>query len=242
MLDVKAGDTVIIHAYGTSSALRVQRVLPRLGVAGLQNLESPSATSPNLFVAPGTLAALETAGATAPTAATAPTSLLAISNVGNMITGADRSAEIGPQLARAVEGHQARVVSAKQTVLNDAKQAGASFTSFFQNFGYFSVLAGILLLVNIFVMLAEERKPTLGKLRAVGLRRSSLIASFLPRGMDLRTCCPNVRRRGRHRHRPARGGCRLRGSVKPVAGPAEASIYASRLPPTAFKPDSPSAL
>ena len=42
----------------------------------------------------------------------------------------------------------------------------------------FSVLAGVLLLVNLFVMLAEERKAELGMLRAVGLRRNHLMRAF----------------------------------------------------------------
>ncbi|HEX6870199.1 MAG TPA: FtsX-like permease family protein, partial [Micromonosporaceae bacterium] len=37
---------------------------------------------------------------------------------------------------------------------------------------------GILLLITIFVMLAEERKPQLGMLRAVGMKRSRLIGAF----------------------------------------------------------------
>src|SRR5205807_4350451 len=42
----------------------------------------------------------------------------------------------------------------------------------------FSVLAGVLLLVNIFVMLAQERKTELGMLQAIGLRRNRLVGSF----------------------------------------------------------------
>src|SRR5205807_1408840 len=55
---------------------------------------------------------------------------------------------------------------------------GKSFTQLFGAFGAFSVLAGILLLVNIFVMLAQERKTELGMLRAIGLRRNRLVGSF----------------------------------------------------------------
>ena len=41
--------------------------------------------------------------------------------------------------------------------------------SLFLFIGSFSIIAGILLLVNVFVMLAEERKSQLGMLHAVGL-------------------------------------------------------------------------
>jgi len=40
------------------------------------------------------------------------------------------------------------------------------------------VVAGVLLLINIFVMLAEERKSELGMLRALGLKRNHLVRAF----------------------------------------------------------------
>jgi putative ABC transport system permease protein len=44
--------------------------------------------------------------------------------------------------------------------------------------GTFSALVGVLLLVNLFVMLSEERKPELGTLRAVGMKRNHLVRLF----------------------------------------------------------------
>ena len=44
------------------------------------------------------------------------------------------------------------------------------------------MIAGVLLLVNIFVMLAEERKGQLGMMRAVGMRRAQLVRAFLIEG------------------------------------------------------------
>src|SRR5207249_5845138 len=48
--------------------------------------------------------------------------------------------------------------------------------------GAFGILAGILLIVNIFVMLAEERKPELGIARALGFLRRDLLATFALEG------------------------------------------------------------
>ena len=177
-LGVEPGDTITIRAYGASKDLRVTRVLPQKGIAGLLTFDANSNSSPNVFVAPGTIDALEQAGSATSRTAQPPTSLLAVSNAGDVIAGADGTAAVQRQLAVAVEGLPARVIAAKKTLLDNADRAGNQFTSFFQNFGYFSVLAGILLLVNIFVMLAQERKNTLGMLRAVGLRRASLVGSF----------------------------------------------------------------
>ncbi|HWS45258.1 MAG TPA: FtsX-like permease family protein, partial [Acidimicrobiia bacterium] len=67
-------------------------------------------------------------------------------------------------------------------VLDRAERAGQSLSRLYSSLGAFAVLAGILLLVNIFFMLADERKSELGMLRAVGLKRGSLIGAFAAEG------------------------------------------------------------
>ncbi len=54
--------------------------------------------------------------------------------------------------------------------------------SLFLFIGSFSIIAGVLLLVNVFVMLAEERKSQLGMLRAIGLTRRRLVGEFALEG------------------------------------------------------------
>ena len=46
----------------------------------------------------------------------------------------------------------------------------------------FAVAAGVMLLVNIFVMLADERRSELGMLRAIGMRRAPLVGAFALEG------------------------------------------------------------
>ncbi len=46
----------------------------------------------------------------------------------------------------------------------------------------FAVAAGILLLVNVFVMLADERRSELGMLRAMGMRRRTLVGALASEG------------------------------------------------------------
>ena len=48
--------------------------------------------------------------------------------------------------------------------------------------GSFAIFAGILLIVNVFVMLAEERKAEMGVSRAVGMKRLHLTIAFLLEG------------------------------------------------------------
>src|SRR5207302_10814500 len=74
------------------------------------------------------------------------------------------------------------VENVKRTVLDRADAAGKSLSRLYTSLGTFAVLAGILLLVNIFFMLADERKSELGMLRAVGLRRLSLVGAFAAEG------------------------------------------------------------
>jgi len=47
----------------------------------------------------------------------------------------------------------------------------------------FTIIAGIALIINIFVMLAEERKPEMGISRAIGMQRFDLTHSFLFEGL-----------------------------------------------------------
>ena len=84
-------------------------------------------------------------------------------------------------------------------MLDRAERSGQSLSRLYTSLGTFAVLAGILLLVNIFFMLADERKSELGMLRAVGLRRRSLVGAFAAEGW-----CYAVRLRDRGNVRRAR--------------------------------------
>jgi len=64
-----------------------------------------------------------------------------------------------------------------------AEEIGNFMASFFLLLGLFSIGAGILLIVMIFVMLAAERKSEMGMARAVGTKRGHLVQTFLSEGM-----------------------------------------------------------
>ena len=176
-LDVQPGDEVQVHAYGASVRLRVAHALPRRGVAGLHL--GFGSESPNLFVAPGTLQRL---AAAAQVQASPPKHYVAVSNVGGVIDGVARTDDVRRAIEQALGPNVGGVAEAKKDVLDVAKTAGEDFTSLFAGIGFFSVLAGVVLLVNIFGMLAQERKTELGMLRAVGLRRAGLVGSFSVEG------------------------------------------------------------
>lgn len=177
-LEVKVGDQIDAFAYGVRVELRVQQVLPKLGVAGYWSGDETA--SNNIFVSPGTIAGIVARG----TAATAvpPQSIVLVSNTGGVEAGAKRTAAVTGLLEARLGGVAANVSDRKEAVLDRAERSGASLSRLYTSLGTFAVLAGILLLVNIFFMLADERKSELGMLRAVGLRRSSLIGAFAAEG------------------------------------------------------------
>lgn len=174
LVGIGEGDALEVFAYGRSVRLVVDRVLPRRGVAGFSS-GGPDGRPKNLFVAPGTIASLAGPAATGPQR---PQSLVLVSNRG----GVEEGVVYTDAVVSALAGPGVQVRTVKRDVLRGAEQAGAMFSQLFTAMGTFGVIAGVLLLVNIFVMLAEERRPELGMMRALGLRRSSLVAAFALEG------------------------------------------------------------
>lgn len=71
----------------------------------------------------------------------------------------------------------------KSTLLAVGSAAGGIFASIFSLFGFFSILAGVLLIFLIFVMLATERRSEMGMARAIGMQRSHLVQMFVVEGV-----------------------------------------------------------
>jgi putative ABC transport system permease protein len=178
VLHASPGARIEVFAYGTSVRLRVVRVLPKLGVAGFWPGEEH--TSNNVFVAPGTIASVLARGT--PGLGVPPQSTVLISNRGGVESGAALSDTVSRALAARLGALKYSVNEAKVVVLDRAARNGGQLSRIYSSLGTFGVLAGILLLVNIFFMLADERKSELGMLRAVGLRRLALVGAFAGEG------------------------------------------------------------
>ncbi len=176
-LDAHVGDTVTFFLYGRAVGARVARIVPVWGLAGMG---LGSSVNPGAFFPAGTL---ETAAAAAGSA-TAPLTTTLVSNRGGVESSVRLTEPVtarihdllGPGLGSTA------VVDAKRQVLDAADDAAALMGSLFLFIGNFSIIAGVLLLVNVFVMLAEERKSQLGMLRAVGLTRRRLVGEFAIEG------------------------------------------------------------
>ena len=179
-IEVDAGDTVEVFGYGTSRQLVVRQVVEREGLAGYGSY-GWNHHAPTVFVAPGTIDGMR-AEARAP-GAVPPDARLMVSAAGGVYDGELTAGPVFDELERRLEGMDGvNVYDAKRDLLEQAEAEASGLTQLFSGIGGFSIIAGILLLVNIFVMLAEERKAELGVLRAVGLKRNHLVRTFAIEG------------------------------------------------------------
>jgi putative ABC transport system permease protein len=176
-LHVRVGDEVEAFAYDNSVKLKVIRILPKTGIAGFQR---DDAVSNNAFVPMGTIAGLRAGGKA--TAGAPPQSLVFVSNRGGVESGVELTGAVSAAIDAQLGAVPHSVDDVKQTVLDRAERTGKSLTRLYTSIGAFAVLAGILLLVNIFFMLADERKSEFGMFRAVGLKRRSLVGGFATEG------------------------------------------------------------
>lgn len=170
-LRVEPGDHLRTYAYGRHLDLTVRQVVPALGLAG----------DASVLVAPGTIDRL--AGTTTPAGAEPPRAEVLVSNDGGVYDGTKSTATVERAIDARLDGARGiSVETAKKDLLDEADAEGRFADQLFMGVGSFSVLAGVLLLVNLFVMLAEERKADLGMLRAIGFKRSHLMRAFALEG------------------------------------------------------------
>ena len=178
-LGARVGDLIDVNAYGTRTRLSVDRIFPRRGVAGFWLGQETD--SLNVVVSPSTFDVIR--GISAPYGdAAPPTWFVFISNRGGVESGADRTDAAVAAVRSASGGITPDVIDVKRTVLDEATATGKGFSDMFTAMGSFGVLAGLLLLVQLFVMLAAERKTELGMARAVGMRRTALVGAFATEG------------------------------------------------------------
>ena len=169
-LGLKAGSPLTVYVSGKPEFVHVSRVLPERGLAGAG---LGATQNRNLFLPPGTLAY-------ANGMADGTRWVTFVSNRGGVQSGNALSTKVTGEIRDALGSTADRtlVQTPKKDTLRDAKKTGDSLGALFLMIGSFSIIAGALLLMNIFVMLGEERKSQLGMLRAAGLKRSHLIGAF----------------------------------------------------------------
>ncbi len=108
-----------------------------------------------------------------------------ISNNGDIESGVSKSDDVisavKASLIQVGSGFEVKPV--KSDSLKQAHDSSAQMSSLFVMMSVFSTIAGVMLIINIFVMLAEERKSELGMARAIGMQRHHLIQMFMFEGI-----------------------------------------------------------
>ena len=110
--------------------------------------------------------------------------LIKVSNTGDVRGGVSRSDDVGDGLALHLFTRDPILLNLKikQIYVEGSEEGSQGLQNLFLVFGAFSIIAGMMLIVNIFVMLAEERKSEMGMARAVGMSQKHLRYMFLFEG------------------------------------------------------------
>jgi putative ABC transport system permease protein len=108
-----------------------------------------------------------------------------ISNRGGVRDSLALSGPVTEKLKDVIESQGLRlgVEETKRESIDFAEAFGNGMMTFFLVLGLFSIAAGILLIIMIFVMLAAERKTEMGIIRAVGTKRRHLVQMFMSEGL-----------------------------------------------------------
>ena len=99
------------------------------------------------------------------------------------VSAVDRSREDINATLGSYQAEGLKITEDRQRSIDDGLKEMSTYTSLFFMLGSFSVIAGVVLIANLFTMLGEERKAEMGISRAIGMRRSQLIRVFTYEGM-----------------------------------------------------------
>jgi len=112
-------------------------------------------------------------------------SFIAVSSEGGVRDTSELTEPVETRLQGVIDqgGLALAIGKSKQDSVDLAEDIGNIMTSIFLIFGLFSIGAGVLLIIMIFVMLAAERRSEMGMARAVGMKRSHLVQMFTSEGM-----------------------------------------------------------
>lgn len=108
-----------------------------------------------------------------------------VSAAGDGLTGMERSEEVKgmvEDLGISSQGLPLTVLGDKKVEYDRVFEEGFFLGDILLVFGSFTIIAGVILIINIFVMLGEERRSEMGMARAVGMNRKDLQRLFLYEG------------------------------------------------------------
>ncbi len=111
-------------------------------------------------------------------------SFIAVSNTGGVRDTVGLTDSVENDLRNLIRSNNLKLTlgDSKDDGIRTAEEIGNFMATFFLLLGLFSIGAGMLLIIMIFVMLAAERKSEMGMARAVGMKRSHLVQMFMSEG------------------------------------------------------------
>ncbi|MFQ6127372.1 MAG: ABC transporter permease, partial [Thermoplasmata archaeon] len=180
-LDARLGHILSVHytVYinetipdSRAKSLRVASIVRNVGKANFlwgENLFIPLGIAQDMFEKPGMI------------------NLIRVSNEGGVDTGVDKTDSAKEEIEAVIgtkdeNPYGLEVMTIKKENIDYAEEGSEAISDVFTIMSTFAIIAGIILIVNIFVMLAEERKPEMGVARAVGMKRRHLVLSYLLEG------------------------------------------------------------
>jgi len=168
-LDAEAGDQLSIIIHKVRHNLTINAIVDTVGRAGWamgRGIFLPIESARNYLNVTGV-------------------NIIKITNMGDMVGGEEHCDEVVKELEKILAGEEygnLEVTRNKAKEVSEGREGISEFSDMFLVFGSFSIIAGVILIINIFVMLAEERKGEMGISRAVGMKRLHLGRSFLYEG------------------------------------------------------------
>lgn len=170
-LEVGIGDSILVYPKnGLPVRLEVSAVAAEEGMgnwnfADILFLDLAYAQD-NLFASPGEITSID------------------VSCDGSVEKGYLQTDEAIEELKLALgDVHEFTFNTVKRDGVEQAESLSDMISQIFVLMSSFTIIAGVALIINIFVMLAEERKPEMGISRAVGMQRGDLTQSFMFEGV-----------------------------------------------------------
>ncbi|MCD6383432.1 MAG: FtsX-like permease family protein [Thermoplasmata archaeon] len=114
--------------------------------------------------------------------------VILVSNSGGVKGGIKYSGEIRDEIESIIKnyrhpsGYPYKITLDKGKSVEELKSAIESINQIFLVFGSFSIIAGTVLIANIFVMIGEERRVEMGIMRAMGMKRRDLARLYIAEG------------------------------------------------------------
>jgi putative ABC transport system permease protein len=169
-IEAAVGDTVlVIPQSGIPIHIQVSVVAMDTGMAlwrGTETLFVDLSFAQTLYSQPGLINSLD------------------VSNKGGIESGYKVADQAVQELKQKLPSdYDFNFLAIKADGIDAAQQTSDQISQIFIIMSSFAIIAGVALIINIFVMLAEERKPEMGISRAIGMQRGDLTQSFMFEGV-----------------------------------------------------------